>query len=66
MNTLNKHDFFYCYSLELFKFLKFQKNIDYVCTAYHERTHNKFWQFAGTDELQDAISEYRKLNKNGI
>lgn len=53
-------DFYYCYSTNLFKFLKHKKGISFICSGLHEKTLCKFWQFQRTDELLKALEEYNK------
>ncbi len=57
----SENEFFYCYSSRLFKFLKMDKKINYVCTGLHEVSFEKFWQFKSNDELNAALSEYRVI-----
>lgn len=59
MNTNKKY--FYCYDINLFKFLKNQKNIYYICTGLNENNLRKFWQFLRTEKLDQSLSEYNQL-----
>jgi hypothetical protein len=56
----DEKEFFYCYSTNLFRFLKVEKKINYICCGFHEKTLQKFWQFRRTDELKQAIAEYKQ------
>lgn len=55
----NERDYFYCYSTNLFKYLKVKKGIQYICCGFHEKTMHKFWQFKRTEELAKALFEYK-------
>lgn len=52
-------EYFYCYSTNLYEFLRYEKGFKYICTAFHDKTMRRFWQFKKTDELMKALSEYR-------
>lgn len=57
----NKDAYFYCYSFKLFKFLRMDKEINYICSGLHEKTLDKFWQFKRTEELNNSLKEYSQL-----
>lgn len=59
----NERDFFYCYSTNLFRYLKIEKKISYICCGLHEKTLCKFWQFARTKRLERALLEYGAKGK---
>lgn len=59
----NERDFFYCYSTNLFKYLKVEKEINYICCGLHEKTLRKFWQFVRTKKLEQALKEYGTRGK---
>ncbi|PWW02515.1 hypothetical protein DFQ01_109140 [Paenibacillus cellulosilyticus] len=61
--TNNNQEYFYCYSTNLFRFLKMVKKINYICTALHERSFQQFWLFRSDEPLKDALREYRN---NGL
>lgn len=54
-----KRDYFYCYSTNLFQYLRFVKNIDYICTGLHVDTKKQFWQFNYSKYIEEALNEYR-------
>lgn len=56
---LTKSDFMFVYDSKLFKFLKFEKGIDFITSGLNERTKMKFWQFYRSDELNQAIKEFQ-------
>ena len=57
---LKQSDFMYVYDVKLFKFLKFDKGIDFITCGLNERTNMKFWQFYRSDELNQAIAEWKQ------
>ncbi len=60
----NEREFYYCYSTNLFKFLKMEKKINYNCSGLHEVTLRKFWQFKRDEELNQALVEYKQRGVN--
>jgi hypothetical protein len=60
IKEINKK-YFYCYDINLFKFLKQQKYLNYICTGLNENTLKKFWQFERTKELDIYLNEYIHL-----
>jgi len=64
MRKLTHEDFFFCYSVYLFKYLFYEKNFEYIACGWHEKKpHIKFWMFQRTPELEKAINEYSKRRK---
>ncbi|MFU8688465.1 hypothetical protein ACNA6I_01405 [Rossellomorea sp. FS2] len=49
--------YFFCYSTTLYHFLKANQQ-RYIVAGLHERTHNKFWLFEKTPELNRLLDEY--------
>lgn len=65
MNTEDKY--FFCYSTNLHEFLRYEKEIKYVCTAFHATSNKRFWLFERSEELKNALTEYRlKAQELGI
>ncbi len=60
---MNKEDLFYCYSLNLFHFLR-KRNFYYLDREIHKKTGRVFWTFNGTEELNNALTEYGMNNPN--
>lgn len=54
----NDKDYYYCYSMKLFKFLRMDRGISYNCSGLHEKTMQKFWQFKRTEELNKALVKF--------
>ena len=65
MNTENELKFFYCYSPQLYKFLKQEREFRYICTGINPKTNKRFWQFLGTEKLNNALEEYKQLQVQG-
>lgn len=63
---MEKPQFFFCYNRRLFKFLRFDRGIQYICTGLHEYSLDKFWCFLQSQELTDAINEYKQLHKQEV
>lgn len=55
----NQSEFFYCYSLLLFRYLK-ANGERYVCTGLHPKTMRQFWQFERTDRLNALIDDFNE------
>ncbi|WP_371017405.1 hypothetical protein [Pseudalkalibacillus sp. JSM 102089] len=60
---MDQKEFFYCYSPVLYNFLKFEKNIAFICTGRHLDTNKQFWQFWRSDDLSQAVKEYQEKKK---
>jgi hypothetical protein len=59
----NCEKYFFCYDSNLARFIRFKKDIDFITHAIHPKTHNEFWLFERSDELDSAITEYTsKIN----
>jgi len=54
-------EYYYCYSTNLFKFLRLEKGFRYICSGLNEKTLRKFWQFERTEELGEALVEYKEI-----
>ncbi|WP_369903110.1 hypothetical protein [Bacillus manliponensis] len=52
-------EYFFCYSTNLHKFLRYEKGIKYICTARHMTSNKQFWLYERTEELKIALVEYR-------
>lgn len=55
---VSENEFFYCYSMKLFKFLRMDREISFICSGLHEMSMQKFWQFKRTEELNKALVEF--------
>lgn len=53
----DNNEFFYCYSTNLFHFLK-ANGQRFICTGLHATTKRQFWQFRKTNEVQSLLDEY--------
>lgn len=61
MNQNGKY--FFCYSTNLYEFLRHEKGFKYICTALHDKTMKRFWLFEKTPELIQALVEYKERGK---
>ncbi|MGE7662670.1 hypothetical protein ACQKL6_13365 [Peribacillus sp. NPDC097197] len=55
-------EYFFCYSIPLFKFLKMDRGISFVCYALNDKTLAPFWLYQKTEELTLALKEYKTRN----
>ena len=62
MNIYTHPDLFYCYNVKLYKFLSFEKKIKHLTTAKNEKDDRIFAIFNRTEQLAEAIREYRVLH----
>lgn len=60
---MKKSRFFFCYSVQMFKFLKMDKGVNYICYAIHDKTKKPFWLFERDNALQNALIEYNDIYK---
>lgn len=60
---MNHSNFFFCYNKSLFSFLKDQKNIDFITVAKNPSTNKIFAMFYKTEILQNALDEYKSIQK---
>jgi hypothetical protein len=54
------NNLFYCYDLNLARFLKQDKNIPFITKARHLDTNKVFHLFQITEALQSALKEYKR------
>lgn len=52
-------ELFYCYNEQLAKYLRFTKDIGFITKARHIKTNQIFHLFSQTQELSDAIHDYK-------
>ncbi|MCG5252608.1 hypothetical protein [Brevibacillus agri] len=62
-HAANSREFFYCYSPNLYEFLK-RNGLRYICTGLHEKTLRKFWQYRRDERLNGLLAEYEQGNPN--
>lgn len=58
-----KHQYFFCYSPTLHKFIHSRHNIRFICTAKNESDNRKFWLYERTEELKVALDDYKAIFK---
>lgn len=56
----DNRQYFFCYSMKLYKFLKLGKGMKYICTGLHEKTKEQFWLFERNEYLHHYLVEYRQ------
>ena len=54
-------NYFFCYDKRLADFIRYKKGIDYITVAQNPKTKKIFALFPITQELQQAINEYKNL-----
>jgi hypothetical protein len=60
---MNLDKYFFCYSTNLLEYLRFEKGQRFICTAFHDKTLKRFWLFERTENLKQALIEYKKRGK---
>lgn len=55
---ISKNDLYFCYSKNLFKFLKVGNGVSFICTGLHEKTLQQFWLFERSVELHELLRQY--------
>jgi len=58
-------DYFFCYNPKLARFLRHEKDIEYIIKAKHTNTDKIFYLFEQSKELSNGINEYKKISKSG-
>ncbi|MGG3802518.1 DUF5659 domain-containing protein [Metabacillus fastidiosus] len=58
-NSSDTKKYFYCYSIPLFKYLKMDKGFSFICYGLHDKTLKAFWLFEKTEELKEALTDYK-------
>lgn len=61
---LTKNDFVFIYSQYLFSYLYKEKHLTYICRGIHPTTFKPFVLFQKSDELQQALNEYKQKQLN--
>jgi len=62
----NKEDLFYCYSLNLKKFLCKTKGISFIGKGINSESKKEYWLFIRSEELNSYLEEWSTNAKNGI
>lgn len=58
----NKKDLFYCYSINLFHFLK-ANGFFYLAKGLNENTNRNYWVFLRTHEFGEALASWDEYKK---
>jgi hypothetical protein len=56
-------NYFYCYDRELMKYLRYENNIQFICTALHQKTMDQFWLFERSDQLYASLNTFLEHRK---
>ncbi|KAF2425587.1 hypothetical protein [Bacillus subtilis] len=59
----NMDKYFFCYSTNLHEFLRYEKGIKFICTAFHDKTGKRFWLFERDEQVVNALKEYNERGK---
>lgn len=58
---MNNSKYFFAYNKNVYKYLHDVKGIEYITIAQDPRTQKVFTLFENTEEVTNALREYRKL-----
>lgn len=56
--------YFYCYDKELMKYLRYEKDIQFICAALHHKTKDQFWLFERSDILYSSLNIFLENKKS--
>ena len=56
--------YFFAYNKNVYKYLHDTKGIEYITIAQDPRTQRVFTLFENTEEVTQALKEYRELKNN--
>lgn len=60
---MSNNQFFFVYDPQLSKYLKFEKNINFITTGLNPTSKRQFWMYWQNDEVTSSVNEYIS-NKN--
>jgi len=66
INEFSQDELFFCYSPNLYKFLRYKKDIEPIDIKVNRRTHKKYSVFIKSPELQNCLDEWKANKTNGI
>lgn len=66
LDNIKRDDLYFCYSPNLYKFLKFIKFINPISSGIHRKKGTKFSVFIKTNELQDCLNEWKENKLSGV
>jgi len=58
------NNYFFCYSPNLYKHLKYNHNISYITKGTNPSTYKDFWVFEKTDQLKQILDTWTKKKNN--
>lgn len=53
--------YFYVYDRKLAKHIRYEHNIEWVCTGLHVKTKDQFWQFPKSEKLYQIMVEFNQI-----
>lgn len=59
---LTNKDFTFIYNPHVMKYLRYEKNIPFICHGLSATTYKPFWMYQQTAQLDEALKEYKALN----
>lgn len=62
---MDKSKYYFCYSPTQHKFIHKNYKLEYICAALNEKDLRKFWLYEKSEQLSEALTQYRKLFKGG-
>ena len=63
MKNITAKDLFFCYDKRVAKYLRYDKDIEFITKAY-TKAGVEFYLFQCTDEVAEALAEYRDSKSN--
>jgi len=64
-DVFNQDELFFCYSPNLYKFLRYKKDVEPIDIKVNRRTHKKYSVFIKSPELQTYLDEWKNNKING-
>lgn len=55
-------DFYFCYSMQIAKYLRYEKNINFITKAIHPKSNQLFYLFFRDSRLDRALAEHSKTD----
>ncbi|MGF9826630.1 hypothetical protein [Brevibacillus agri] len=56
-------NYFFCYNGSVASYLRHIKGILFITEAIQPRNGSRFWLFEQTDELSEALTEYKQMKQ---
>lgn len=62
-NIYENIKFYYCYSADISKFLRYECKIPFITKALHPKTYKPYTMFFRTPELEEGLKLYHELKE---